>query len=114
MAAPLAISTGVMPALGGLPDEAAAALKKAQGTAQEFEAMFINSMLQQMFAGVGEGPMSGGYAAGVWRSFLTDEYAKSFARNGGVGIADHVQRFLLEQQEASTAARGATPGVSTP
>ncbi|MEA2961357.1 MAG: peptidoglycan hydrolase FlgJ, partial [Alphaproteobacteria bacterium] len=47
-------------------------------TGQDFEAIFLNSMFQQMFANVGEGPFSGGQGATIWRSFLTDEYAKSF------------------------------------
>ena len=56
-------------------------------------------MFQQMFSSIGKGPFGGGSAAGVWRSLLTDEYAKSFANAGGLGIADHVQRALLAQQE---------------
>ena len=74
--------------------------EKARAAAEDFEAVFLNSMMQQMFSGLGEGPFGGGPAAGVWRSFLTDEYAKTFARSGGIGIADHVQRALLVQQEA--------------
>ena len=55
-----------------------------------------------MFTGIdGEGPFGGGGSAGVWRSFLTDEYSKSFAKAGGIGIADHVYRSLLSQQEAA-------------
>jgi Rod binding domain-containing protein len=81
---------------------AQAALKvkaKAKGTAQDFEAMFLNSMFQQMFTGIdGEGPFGGSGALGIWRSFLTDEYAKSFAKAGGIGIADHVYSSLLAQQ----------------
>ena len=73
---------------------------KARAAAEDFEAVFLNSMMQQMFSGLGEGPFGGGPAAGVWRSFLTDEYAKSFAKSGGIGISDHVQRALLAQQEA--------------
>ena len=57
-------------------------------------------MFQQMFSGVGEGPFSGGPGAQVWRSFLTDEYAKSFVKAGGIGIAAQVQRELLAHQEA--------------
>ena len=73
----------------------------AKGAAENFEAMFLNSMFQHMFTGIdGEGPFGGGGAAGVWRSFLTDEYAKSFAKAGGIGIADQVYRSLLAQQEA--------------
>jgi Rod binding domain-containing protein len=35
----------------------------------------------------------------VWRSFLTDEYAKSFVKSGGIGLADQVYNTLLAQQE---------------
>ena len=51
------------------------------------------------FEGLGKGPFGGGAAAAVWRSLLVDEYAKTFAKAGGIGIADQVQRTLLAQQE---------------
>ncbi len=74
---------------------------QAKATAQDFEGVFLNSMLQQMFTAVdGEGPLGGKGSAGIWRSFLTDEYAKSFSKAGGIGIADHVYRALIAQQEA--------------
>jgi len=74
---------------------------KAKAAAQDFEAVFLNSMFQQMFTGIdGEGPFGGGGAAGVWRSFLTNEYSKTFAKAGGVGIADEVYRSLIAHQEA--------------
>lgn len=72
---------------------------KAKGAAQEFEAVFLNTMFQQMFESIGKGPFGGGSAAGVWRTMLTDEYAKTFSKAGGLGIADHVQRALMAQQE---------------
>jgi Rod binding domain-containing protein len=72
---------------------------KAKGAAQDFEAMFLNTMFQQMFTGVdGEGPFGGNGAVGIWRSFLTDEYAKSFAKAGGIGIANQVYSSLLAHQ----------------
>jgi Rod binding domain-containing protein len=61
--------------------------------------VFLNSMFQQMFANVGQGPFSGGHGANIWRSFLTDEYSKSFVKAGGIGIADQVMRALLARQE---------------
>ena len=74
---------------------------KARATATDFEASFLSVMLGQMMTGMdGEGPLGGSGAAGVWRSFLGDEYAKSFAKSGGIGLADHVYRALLAQQEA--------------
>ncbi len=105
MPVPLALAPGLMAVAGAAPAKDAAGPDKVMATAQDFEAMFINAMLQQVFAGIGEGPFSGGYAAGVWRSFLTDEYAKTIVRAGGFGIADHVQRFLLAQQEATVTAQ---------
>jgi len=73
---------------------------RAREQAVEFEAVFLNNMFSQMFTGIdGDGPFGGGGKAGVWRSFLTDEYSKSFAKAGGIGIADHVYRSLLQQQE---------------
>ena len=78
-----------------------AAKAKAKAASQDFEAVFLNSMFQQMFTGIqGEGPMGGNGATGIWRSFLTDEYSKSFAKAGGIGIASHVYSALLAQQEA--------------
>ena len=74
---------------------------KAKAASLDFEAVFLNSMFQQMFTGLqGEGPFGGNGATGVWRSFLTDEYSKSFAKAGGIGIADQVYSALLSQQEA--------------
>ena len=73
---------------------------KAKAASVDFEAVFLNSMFQQMFTGLtGEGPFGGNGATGVWRSFLTDEYSKSFAKAGGIGIADQVYTSLLQQQE---------------
>jgi flagellar protein FlgJ len=74
---------------------------KAKATAQDFEAVFLNQMFQQMFTGIdGEGPFGGGQGVGIWRSFLTEEYAKSFAKGGGIGIGDQVYRELIARQSA--------------
>ena len=48
-------------------------------------------MFQQMYTGIGgDGPFGGSGATGVWRSLLTEQYAKSFAKAGGIGIASQV------------------------
>ena len=95
---PLDLFNANAPAAGKLN---AASKEKARASAQDFEAVFINSMFQQMFTGLqGDGPFGGSGATGVWRSFLTDEYSKSFAKAGGIGIADQVYRSLIAQQEA--------------
>jgi Rod binding domain-containing protein len=76
---------------------------KAKAAAQDFEAVFLNSMFQEMFTGIdGDGPFGGSGATGVWRSVLTDTYAKTIAKNGGIGIADQVYRSLLAHQAAGS------------
>jgi peptidoglycan hydrolase FlgJ len=76
---------------------------KARAAAQDFEAVFLNSMFQHMFTGIsGDGPFGGSDAVGVWRSMLTDEYSKSFAKAGGIGIADQVYRTLMARQETNS------------
>ena len=78
-----------------------AAKAKAKAAAQNFEAVFLNSMFQEMFTDIGgDGPFGGKGATGVWRSLLTDEYAKTFAKAGGIGIADQVYKSLMAHQEA--------------
>jgi peptidoglycan hydrolase FlgJ len=96
------------PVINGRPDhELAQALKtvspqaqtRAQATATDFEAMFLNSMFAQMTAGLkGEGPFGDTPGTGVWRSMLTEQYSKSFAKAGGVGISSEVYRTLIIQQ----------------
>ena len=95
-----ALSPAATAALAGKnPNAAAGRAAKAKAVGEDFEAVFLNSMFQQMFAGVGNGPFSGGPGASIWRSFLTDEYSKSFVKAGGIGIASEVQRALMAQQE---------------
>ena len=73
---------------------------RAHAAAQDFEAVFLNSMFQHMFTGIdGEGPFGGSGATGVWRSVLTDQYAKSIAKAGGIGIAAQVYKSLMAHQE---------------
>ena len=72
---------------------------KAKSTATDFEAMFLNSMFSQMTSGVkGEGPFGDTPGTGMWRSMLTEQYSKSFAKAGGTGISNDVFRTLILQQ----------------
>ena len=99
------------PVINGRPDrELAQALAtvspqaqaKAQATATDFEAMFLNSMFAQMTSGLkGEGPFGDTPGTGVWRSMLTEQYSKTFAQAGGLGISSEVYRTLILQQAKS-------------
>ena len=106
-----ALANAPIPSINGRPDyDLAAALTKvspkaqakAKATAQDFEAVFLNSMFSQMTNGLkGEGPFGNTPGTGVWRSMLTEQYSKSFAKAGGVGISKDVFRELILQQAKS-------------
>ena len=85
---------------GTAQTQAALRLKgKAKDAAQNFEANFLGSMFQDMFTGIdGDGPFGGSGALKIWRSFMTDQIAKSFAKAGGIGIAPMVYSALLKEQ----------------
>ncbi len=78
-----------------------AALRKIKDTAQQFESVFLTNMFEEMFAGIQEeeGPLGAGPGQSAWRSMLTEEYANTISKSGGVGVADHVQRELIALQE---------------
>jgi len=68
--------------------------------AQDFEAFFIGRMFESMFDGIEtEAPFGGGNGERMFRSLLLDEYGKSTAKAGGIGIADSIIRQLLATQE---------------
>src|ERR1700722_2109507 len=76
---------------------------KARTTATDFEAMFINQMFSQMTNGLkGEGPFGDTPGTGVWRSMLTEQYSKSFAKAGGICISKDIFRELILQQANQT------------
>jgi peptidoglycan hydrolase FlgJ len=107
-ASKVAAATGKIPNYAGHPDyDLANALTKVSPQAQaktktiatNFEAMFINSMFSEMTNGVkGDGPFGSTPGTGVWRGMLTDQYSKSFAKAGGIGISHEVFRSLILQQ----------------
>jgi len=82
------------------PLESGVANGKAREAAKSFEAFFISQMLSEMFAGIKTDPVfGGGPGETMFRSLMIDEYGKSLAENGGVGIADSVLREIVRLQE---------------
>lgn len=73
---------------------------EAWNAAQDFEAVFLTQMLKPMFDQIStDGLMGGGQGEKIFRSMLVQEYGKSVAQNGGVGIAVHVYDEILKLQE---------------
>jgi flagellar protein FlgJ len=75
---------------------------KAKESSQNFESMFLSNMFQQMFTNIdGDGPFGGSGSLKIWRSFMTDQFAKSFVKAGGIGLAPQVYDALLKRQGIS-------------
>ncbi len=79
---------------------------KAQGkqdaAAQDFEAMFLTQMMERMFTGLsGDGPLGEGAAGGAYRSMLADQYGKTIAAAGGIGLAASVRSELIALQQGA-------------
>ena len=104
----LGAAAGKLTYINGRPDyDFAAALAKVspevqaktRTQAKNFEATFLNSMFSEMTKGLqGEGPFGNTIGTGIWRSMEIEQYSKSFAQAGGVGIAKHVYRSLIMKQ----------------
>ena len=76
---------------------------KMKAAAESYEATFLNQMFSQMFEGIPtEGLGHGGQAEETWRGMLINEYSKSFAKAGGIGLAKQIYHDLVRLQERST------------
>tara|TARA_R110002096_G_scaffold23725_3_gene75430 strand:+ start:710 stop:1042 length:333 start_codon:yes stop_codon:yes gene_type:complete len=68
--------------------------------AEDFEAVFLTQMIKPMFDTLPtDGMFGGGQAENIYRGLMVEEFGKSLAKNGGIGIADSVYRELLKLQE---------------
>lgn len=68
--------------------------------AVDFESFFLSQMFSEMFSGIETDPLFGGGAGeDVFRSMMIQQFGKSVAQSGGVGIADAVMREMIALQE---------------
>jgi Rod binding domain-containing protein len=73
---------------------------RIRATAEDFEAFFVTHAFEDMYADISSDPLfGGGEGENIFRSFLLQEYGKQVARTGGIGVADMVQKQLLQLQE---------------
>ncbi len=96
------MSTSILAA--GAPsstDLADPTVAKAWKTAQDFEALTLGQLLAPMFQTVdtAHGPFGGGDGEAAWQPMLTQEFAKTMARHGGLGLAVPVFHQMLHLQE---------------
>ncbi len=95
-----ALATSFSPGSLSAPDN----MQTMRQKAEELEAVFLNTLVSEMFASIAsEGEFGGGYAEETWRGMQSEQYAASMARSGGIGIADEMMRSMLAIQENTMA-----------
>ena len=68
--------------------------------AEDFEAFYAGLVFDQMSSDIEPDPVTGGgEGEAMFKSLLNQEFGKSVARTHSLGIADVVQRQLLQMQE---------------
>ena len=92
-------------ALGAVKQALNPSEQKIKKTADDFETMFLENMMSQVFPQeAAEGPVGdNGTGSQVYRGMLVNEYAKSVAKSGGVGMSDTIYRQMLQMQERNNA-----------
>ncbi len=100
----------------GLSDALDPAKAKAKKQADDFETMFLEQVTQQLTASTGtEGPLGeNGLGGDIFKSQLTQQYAKQIQKSGGLGLSDIIMRDLLRvQEQAGAAAQGGVQNVGS-
>ena len=73
--------------------------EQIRATAEEFEAVFLAQMVEQMMGESTQTSFGGGPGEAAFKSMLHEEFAKVMAKAGGVGLADSLAREMLALQE---------------
>ncbi len=76
----------------GAPTDQKAAL-------QQFEGLFLGQLLRLMMDTVPvDKTFGGGFAEETYRGMMVDEYGMNISKSGGIGIAESLQKSLIDQQ----------------
>ena len=68
--------------------------------AEKMESLFISQMINHMFKGIKtDGLTGGGNGEAMFRDLLVQEYGNTISESNGNGLADSIERQLLERQE---------------
>lgn len=76
---------------------------KAKKTSDEFETVFLENFTDKIFGSTEtEGPLGeNGTGGGIYRSMLTQEYARHLQKAGGLGLSNDILRSLIQVQEGA-------------
>jgi len=90
---------------GGKEIDGAARKAEIRKVATEFQSLFVEMMLKSMRETVGQDKLTGGgHGEEVYNSLLDREYADAISRQGNLGLADMIEKQLLERETRNTKA----------
>jgi len=109
----LGAAANVANGIAGAFDAAKAA--KAKKAADEFETVFLENFTKSVMDSTGtEGPLGeNGTGGEIYRSMLTQEYARSLQKAGGIGLSDQILRDLIQVQAKTSGATAASGSATT-
>jgi len=92
--------------------------KAARATAEQFEAYFIQQMMKAMRESVEKSDLVDSGHMEMYQDLMDKEVSLQMVRRGGMGLADMLEKQMLQQQQnlanAQAMASGAAPSVPSP
>lgn len=95
----------------------AAAKETARGTPEafvRFEAMVLQSFIQNMLPSDADSVYGGGVAGQMWQSLMAEKLGETIARRGGIGIADRILRDHYAAGEEMVPLQGVSADPDAP
>lgn len=72
---------------------------QARKVSQDFEGLFVGMMMKSMRSTVPQDKLTGGgHGEEVYRSLLDQEYATAAVRQGGLGLAQQIEKEIVRQE----------------
>lgn len=77
--------------------------ENAQKVAKEFEALFISQMLEHMMSGdtLGKEMFGSAESEEIYKGMMMEQYSKAIVKSGGIGIAQNLEKALIERSLAN-------------
>ena len=86
--------------LSKMRDRNIASRSALRHVAEDMESLFISQMINHMFKGIKtDGLTGGGNGEAMFRDLLVQEYGNTISKSSGIGLADSIERQLLERHE---------------
>ena len=90
--------------------------KAARKTAEQFESYFLQQMMKEMRATVEKSDLVESNAMDTYQDMMDKEVAQQMVRRGGIGLANMLEKQMLQQQSAAVSTQDALklhPGNTT-